>query len=94
MKKETSFIALMSICGLVTGLAITAILMAIASPDHLTNQILTIAEKQDLVTMIGVAERITGNTIDRIKVKNLPGPIALNIENSVADVGDIEINVE
>lgn len=62
MKKEISFIALMSICGLVTGLAITAILMAIASPDHLTNQILTIAEKQDLVTMIGMAERITGNT--------------------------------
>ena len=31
---------------------------------------------------------------DRIKVKNLPGPIELDIENSVADLGDIEINVE
>ena len=30
---------------------------------------------------------------DRIKVKNLPGPIDLYIENSVADLGDIEINV-
>ena len=31
---------------------------------------------------------------DRIKVKNLPGPMDLDIENSVADLGDIEINVE
>jgi len=62
MKKEISFIALMSICGLVTGLASTAILLAIGYPVHLTDRILTMAEKQDLVTMIGMAERITGNT--------------------------------
>ncbi len=61
MKKEISFIVLMSICGLVTGLAVTTILIAIASPD-LTNQILTIAEKQDFVTMTGIAERIAENT--------------------------------
>jgi len=61
MKKEISFTAVMTVSGLFAGLAITAILMAIATPN-MTNAVLTISEKNDFQTLGQATIWISENT--------------------------------